>query len=1134
MCAYSLRRGDDSGQTEKVMCPSGGTEYFRFGLPKGTGNGGRRLYGQDVKHKKTLYLFIGEKAIVYDHIDAETNRPRRAYKLASGRLLFVAIQKSGKATLVHLSSQIDIINCCRLPYHIYVHWDGKINDVGICEGTEKYERKTQGAQVHGSTTDRSFVENSRSPAVFGVPVDILHNFYADASGYINERVLILQISPVLDETKSENTESLCGSFCVPPMNELVALATSESQMSSYEVFCYPSSRGQDKNTIVQQQNPMVAQITLKVSLVQDCYPFVEFFLQPRAVIENKMPVSLCVCTPMPYTFSSSLSLMKSNDGHNDFGSNLSKRSIHELEPSDKLEIFTAGNSIAISAKCADNPIGGGVTGWLDGEWLDLPLGRSRRLLEPIRCVFPFTVRRSDPTSLNRTGGSEFFVMESQQAMAGLNMDPEIKNSSKATQNPRDDSQSALYTSDSAERPQELVRSIWLTVTNFAVDHTGDILFEQARYNAHRTNARLQNNKMLASKLHSVPFSAFSSKYHRRRITLLPNSTVPIHLVQLTMDGADGMRRSLPFCIEDIPLCDGGVESTSIQWQDDRPSEYFAYRKLSSNYQSEIHIIPEFVIFNGCTKNKVLIRSSRGEQLMLDTGKMAPIRRHHQQGLIIIIELIDLDAATTPIQVDALGLKVCILKSTSTGAPIGCMAIQTVNGARDSRLVVKIGSINNSGVSGGQGGNISGGLFSNDVLRVRCRWSELELTLNDTQLDIDKRKKNHKFKAESTHHTPISQPKDDAKFNDVQVKAAQICFHRFTVDFQRIFKDKAQLSNGSANSLLFHERSQFAMIIHQIRATDCHPETKSPVVFQSSPKTSFLELCIRTRGPLNADLVKVDLFDLKLANSNGVSYPIVLDTSEDFIWRMLDIVNRIIVSTAKLAGVNIELDWDEEKGSFTVNILEALKQDHDDLDEDGTYRPPRSDRLYDVKTARVSPFKVLVSFKRQPQLSRYQLSTNFRGAKLMNYFTTNLKFTVDKAMVRFAGYRGNNIKGPSDHLFQIIKTVYSQQLKMKMLTFVRSMSLQDWKNLTARESGSEEYVDGDIYRLTGNLAGRSAGYLLKKVGEGIGDGFSTGLGTLGNGIQDVTELMGVGVVGAGVNSVVTGIGDGVGSTVKGGK
>eukprot|EP00957_Ditylum_brightwellii_P123604 9423605-Ditylum_brightwellii.AAC.1 len=170
-----------------------------------------------------------------------------------------------------------------------------------------------------------------------------------------------------------------------------------------------------------------------------------------------------------------------------------------------------------------------------------------------------------------------------------------------------------------------------------------------------------------------------------------------------------------------------------------------------------------------------------------------------------------------------------------------------------------------------------------------------------------------------------------------------------------------------------------MIIHQIRATDCHPETKSPVVFQSSPKTSFLELCIRTRGPLNADLVKVDLFDLKLANSNGVSYPIVLDTSEDFIWRMLDIVNRIIVSTAKLAGVNIELDWDEEKGSFTVNILEALKQDHDDLDEDGTYRPPRSDRLYDVKTARVSPFKVLVSFKRQPQLSRYQLSTNFRGA-----------------------------------------------------------------------------------------------------------------------------------------------------------
>eukprot|EP00957_Ditylum_brightwellii_P187706 14293269-Ditylum_brightwellii.AAC.1 len=139
--------------------------------------------------------------------------------------------------------------------------------------------------------------------------------------------------------------------------------------------------------------------------------------------------------------------------------------------------------------------------------------------------------------------------------------------------------------------------------------------------------------------------------------------------------------------------------------------------------------------------------------------------------------------------------------------------------------------------------------------------------------------------------------------------------------------------------------------------------------------------------------------------------------------MFDIVDRVRKSTAKLAGGDIKLDWDEGKDSFTLDIMEVPKRGHDDLDEDGTYHPPRSDRLYDVKSASVSPFKVLVSFKRQPQLSRYQLATKFQGATLMNYITINLKFTVDDAELLLSGYHGNNIKGPSDGLLEIIKTYY---------------------------------------------------------------------------------------------------------------
>lgn len=200
--------------------------------------------------------------------------------------------------------------------------------------------------------------------------------------------------------------------------------------------------------------------------------------------------------------------------------------------------------------------------------------------------------------------------------------------------------------------------------------------------------------------------------------------------------------------------------------------------------------------------------------------------------------------------------------------------------------------------------------------------------------------------------------------------------------------------------------------------------------------------------------------------------------------------------------------------------------------DGNYRPPRSDKLYDVKTLRVSPFTLLFSFKRQPQSSRYQTIRGTKGAKLTNYFTTRLKFTIDRADLRFQGYLVRNIKGPPDRIADTIKAVYTTQLKSKMVSLLTATSFQDWKYLTARESGGEEFIEGDLLRMTGNLAGRSAKFVLKKSGDFIGDTLVSVTGTIGGGIQEATESIGLGQVGAGVNSVVSGLGEGVSSGVKG--
>jgi hypothetical protein len=146
----------------------------------------------------------------------------------------------------------------------------------------------------------------------------------------------------------------------------------------------------------------------------------------------------------------------------------------------------------------------------------------------------------------------------------------------------------------------------------------------------------------------------------------------------------------------------------------------------------------------------------------------------------------------------------------------------------------------------------------------------------------------------------------------------------------------------------------------------------------------------------------------------------------------------------------------------------------------------------------------------------------------------LNFTIDGARLNFAGFSCNNIKGPPDRIIASVQAFYVGQLKKKVFALLSSTSIDEWRQLSGRDDGKETYVEGDILRTSGHLAGRSAGFLVKKVGQGIGQGFAVGTAEVGNGIQNVSEAIGVGVVGAGVNSLVSGVGEGVGNAVEGGK
>jgi hypothetical protein len=478
------------------------------------------------------------------------------------------------------------------------------------------------------------------------------------------------------------------------------------------------------------------------------------------------------------------------------------------------------------------------------------------------------------------------------------------------------------------KPKHSIRSVFVVVCNYAVDHTGNLLFEEV---ATTDDKRMRPD----SAKRAPPFSAFSSTKLRRRVSLLPGSMRYIRLVELTMDGDEGMKRSMPFRVDDVSMTEG-IDSMPILWANNTPSGYFAYRNLTAE-GSEIHVVPEFVVFNGSQHHQIWVKQLSRTPFLLDPHKISPISRDKNNSIVVQFDIPSINGLTGPVQIDQVGLRVVLAKSKKTGEPLGSLAVQTVTGAKDSRLVIKIGALN---FRDSQVAQTTSGLFEQDFLRFRVRWSEMKVTLKDTEEDHKKYEENRTAIRKYLEHHNVNSVEVEKRLAEARREynqtvhesrtsfpdVAQIIFHRFTVDFQRIFKEDERKSHGI--DLPSNERSQFSIVIHNVRIKDCSPNTQAPNVFDSVSDKSFFDLCVRTRGPLNADLIRVDLFDLNLAYGDGKAERIIVNTGEDFVWRLLDIAHRTMLATAELAGVDLDLSWNEETGKFSVSISDPVSDDLD--------------------------------------------------------------------------------------------------------------------------------------------------------------------------------------------------------------
>lgn len=569
--------------------------------------------------------------------------------------------------------------------------EGENDEVGICKG----QLQPEGSQHSKQSESRDmFSKRSRK---FGIPVTSLSKFRESWGSSRKEATLIIAIRPLLDDIN--DAWCLEGEMAIH-VNEDILSSTKSYRV---DVECRPRMKALKlEATSPRDLYPFHLRAIVSIRLVDNLHPSIDIMLEPRAVVVNDMPIPLILKSPMPHIFASKGQF--DGSGHDDH--------CYELQEDTTIEIFTPGPSIALDIRIKDSPVGGTTTEWMDEGWIELPLSAAFRLTEPLRCKFGAAPKGSMPS----LAACEFFIAQGTEQKSNLFSASKVE--------PADDGIEVSVETDDVQ-----IGTFYITVGNYAIDHSGDLLIERVAQNEiEKGNSRRDRERLDGSS--ASPLGAYANESYVGRLSLLPGPKDLIRLLHLTMEGATGFKRSVAFAVEDLAICNGGFESTPIFFEDGNPAGFFAYRQLVKSYQSEIHLIPEFVVFNGSTKYCAVVRQEGASAIVIDPGKIAPFHPYSRKRTMITVQYPELEGESDAIRVDSHGMHLAII-SSSQGMAIGSFAVQTVVGNRDSRWVIKLGDVKFSSLGKTNSGT-KRGLLEGDFLRFRVRWTELQVTLNEAR------------------------------------------------------------------------------------------------------------------------------------------------------------------------------------------------------------------------------------------------------------------------------------------------------------------------------------------------------------------------------------------------------------------
>ena len=578
------------------------------------------------------------------------------------------------------------------------------------------------------------------------------------------------------------------------------------------------------------------------------------------------------------------------------------------------------------------------------------------------------------------------------------------------------------------------------------------------------------------------YHALNSHRRGQLITLLPENARRIGFHWHHFSGA-------VFAIEDVSICEGGIQSTPLRLSDKQESGLFAYRRLVDNEVSEIHVVPEYAVFNGSkTRGVTVLQGST--RTMVGPGETVGIFREPGRGYDLSLHYDDLVLSTRAIQVDRLSYRE-VPVNRADGTAVGNVIVQISSGSVDSRMVIKVGEVSLDDTPPANAvPTLFQGVFSDDNVIGAMQFARFILTLNQSNA--------------------LGEQQSNRTLSEHQNSICSIAIEGTKIELRRPTDEGAQRNDSKDKSLL-------SLRIREVEVLDKMSNSVYPIIFSSTKSVNILEMTVSLTGPWHGGVTPVELMDVSLARTDGSNGQITMQTSEKFVWKLLDVVSRIYLGPLKQ----------------NIGSIEAVDK-RAELGIEAEYNAPKPEGQFRIALVRISPCTFVVSFKRDPEGARYATMMNSNTAKLVRYFLTRLKFTLDKAELRYSRYMTRDAKGTTQTLMEGLVAVYLARTKLKLLTILAATSFDDWKGLASRQEGDDEFVEGDILRVTGNLAGNAAGYLARNLGRAVGQGVENVTCSIGGGIEGATALVGAGTVGAKVNNALSGVGTGVNQSLSLGK